>query len=120
MSCNADLEYEMKHDAIVVAYLADKDTAVEFYSALCNMQWRKKDGIPEDERIIEKLKGVETDLWSCTWRRASAIIADIRNVNYNVDEDYMSFYCAGNEGIVSDRVEECFDRMGWTPAPWNN
>lgn len=114
----SSLEREMAKDAIVIAYLKDENTAGEFYSALCNMRWRKLSILSEDERIIDKLKGVESDVWSCSWRYAGGIIADIRNANYNTTEDYMDFYCHGNEGWVSDLVKECFNRMGWVEHPW--
>lgn len=116
--CN--LEVEMAKDAIVITYLQDRDVAVEFYSALCNMRWQKNNAIPEDQQIIEKLKGIESSIWSCSWRYAGGIIADIRNANYNTKEDYMDFYCSGNEGNVTDLVKECFKRMGWEPYPWED
>ena len=116
--CN--LEVEMAKDAIVIAYLKDRDVAVQFYSALCNMRWKKMNMLPDDERIIEKLKGIDSDIWSCSWRHSGGIIADIRNAAYNTKEDYMDFYCSGNEGDISDMVRECFYRMGWEPCPWNN
>jgi len=116
----SNLEVEMERDAIVVTYLKDRDVAVQFYSALCNMRWRKMSVLSEDERIIDKLKGVNSDIWSCSWRYAGGIIADIRNKHYNTKEDYMNFYCSGNEGEVADIVKECFERMGWVPCPWEN
>lgn len=115
-----DLEKEMKGDKILIGLLADIDVAVEFYSALCNMRWRKIVYIPDDVLIIDKLKGIESDLWSCSWRYSGGVIADIRNDNYNTAEDYMDFYCRGNEGHVSDRVAECFKRMAWEPVPWED
>lgn len=120
LNCLYDLEFEMEKDAIVIAYLADDEIAKEFYAALCNMRWKKIIVIPDDELIIEKLKGIETNIWSCSWRGSGGIIADIRNVHYNRAEDYMDFYCSGNEGFVSERVKECFERMGWVPHPWDD
>lgn len=115
-----DLEFEMEKDAIVIAYLADDIIANEFYAALCNMRWKKVTNTPEDEQIINKLKGVDPNIWHCSWRCSGGIIADIRNVHYNRGEDYMDFYCSGNEGFVSDTVKECFERMGWVPHPWDD
>lgn len=120
MDISYNLEVDMAKDAIVIAYLKDKNVAIEFYSAMCNMRWRKIITIPEDEQIIEKLKGIDSTIWSCSWRSAGGIIADIRHYNYNTKEDYMDFYCSGNEGLVSNLVMECFGRMGWTPVPWEN
>ena len=116
----ADLEEEMGKDAIVIAYLKDRDIAGQFYAALCNLVWRKINTLPDDERIIKKLKGIEDDTWSCSWRRAAGIIAYIRNTNYNLLEDYMDFYCNDHEGHVSDLVRECFYRIGWEPCPRDN
>lgn len=115
-----DLEKEMKEDKILIGLLADRDIAVEFYSALCNMRWRKIACMSDADLIMDKLKGTESDLWSSTWRNSGGMIADIRNDHYNTVEDYMDFYCKGNEGHVSDRVKECFKRMGWEPAPWGD
>ncbi len=115
-----DLEHEMEHDAIVISYLENIDIARQFYAALCNMRWKKEDNRPEDQQIIDKLKGVDSTVWSVGWRGSGGIIADIRNRHYNTAEDYMSFYCSGNEGFVSDLVNECFKRMGWKQFPWDD
>lgn len=117
---STDLGEDMAKDDIVIAYLGNVDTAKLFYRSLCNMQWEKINSLPEDERIIEKLKGIDSNLWSCSWRYAGGVIADIRNANYNTKEDYMDFYCSGNEGDVADVVKECFERMGWKPKPWDD
>lgn len=111
-----NLEVEMANDPVVIGYLEDYGTAIAFYSALCNRRWMAKPQ-PEDEAIINRLKG-EPEFWSCTWRYAGGIIADIRNKHYNRTEDYSNFYCTGNEGMVSNFVAECFGRMGWTSEKW--
>lgn len=113
-----DLYFEMCNDSIVIAYLSDQDIAVQFYSALCNMRWRKDSFLSDDERIINKLKGSELDVWSCSWRAAGGFIADIRNTHHNKSEGYLDFYCHGDEGVITPLVEECFGRMGWVPYPW--
>jgi hypothetical protein len=114
-----NLNFEMMEDAIVIAYLKDVQIARDFYRALCNVQWVKISHLPEDEQIIEKLKGIGPNfIWSVTWRSAGGIIADIRNKYYNTSDDYMDFYCSGDEGHITDLVRECFYRMGWKPLPW--
>lgn len=116
-SLDRDLFEEMSKDRIVIDYLNDRAIAVEFYAALCNVDWfLKKPPIPDDERIMQKLKGERDKYWTCSWRTAGRYIAEIRNINHGKNEDYMDFYCSGNEGRVSDLVKECFDRMGWTPV----
>lgn len=119
MDVAPDLSAEMASDKIVITYLADIEAAKDFYRALSNMRWRKSD-IDEEDLILDRLKGVRNDVCSYSWRTAGWIIADIRNTHYNANEDYMDFYCSGNEGHVTDLVKECFERMGWFPFPWEN
>jgi len=114
MDVRRELDEEMSASPEVVKYLADRDIAIEFYGALCNMKWYVKPPlISEDEQIIKKLKGEEEVWWSCSWRSAGGIIADIRNLHYHTNECYMDFYCSGGEGKVTDLVRDCFDKMGW-------
>lgn len=113
-----DLERDMSEDSTVISYLKDKEVAKEFYRALCNMRWERIVKLPDDVRIINKLKGVRSDIYSVTWRGAGGIIADIRNKHYNTSEDYMDFYCSGLEGEVNPLVEKCFKKLGWRRCPW--
>lgn len=113
------LEKDMKGDPEIVSLCKDEEIAKDFYRALCNMRW-KKSGFPEDIKIIDKLRGNDRSVWSCSWRYAGGIIADIRNENHNTSEDYMNFYCSGNESSVSKKVEECFNRLGWTKFPYED
>lgn len=115
-----DLENDMKSCPKIIAYCAHEDIATDFYRALCNMQWRKKDARTEDEKIVDRLMGEEPDVWSCTWRYAGGIIADIRNEHHSKNEDYLSFYCAGQEGTVTPLVEECFGDLGWIQCPYDD
>jgi hypothetical protein len=114
------LEEDMKKDSEIISLCKDRDVAVDFYRALSNMMWRKKSTLPEDEQIVEALKGTDPLIWSCSWRYAGGIIADIRNEHYGVNEDYLHFYCSGNEGHVSELVEKCFNRLGWIKHPYND
>lgn len=113
-----DLPAEMSTNQEIIKLLENRDVAVEFYSALCNMKWRKRVDKPEDELIVDALKGVENSDWHCSWRYAGGIIARIRRDNYGIKEDYMDFYCSGNEGDVSPLVKETFGKIGWEPIEW--
>lgn len=116
MDLERDLYEEMRKDEIVVAYLKDIEVARDFYRALCNVYWYPQvEPIPEDEQIIKALKGESPTYWSCSWRTAGGYIAEIRNAHYNTTENYMDYYCSGDEGTITGLVEECFDRMGWIP-----
>jgi len=79
--------------------LADKEYAVDMYSALCNMRWKNKS---------------TGEIYSCSWRYAGGLIADIRDVG----ENYMDFYCSGNEGHVSESIETDLNNLGWIQHPW--
>lgn len=120
MDIEYDMSVEIADDQEIIAHLADIGLARDFYRALCNMRWERIEEIPEDERIINRLKGITPEIWSCTWRSAGAIIASIRSNHHSVYEDYMSFYCSGDEGYVSELVEKNFNRLGWKKHPWPN
>jgi hypothetical protein len=109
-----DLEDEISNDSEIVALCADYDIAKQFYAGMCSITWKKLRDIPEDELIMETLKGNEYHHYLCSWRHAGSIIARIRNANLGVDEIYTDFYCTGNEGYASKIVIDNFKRLGWT------
>ena len=86
----------------IESQMQDLEFATEVYQSLCNMRWRRKD----NPKII----------YSCSWRYAAGIIAEIRNQG----EDYLDFYCSGNEGVISSRLEIIYSSAGWEPFPWRN
>lgn len=115
-----NLEKDMKNSKEIISLLMDKAIALEFYSALCNVEWQQIDNIPDDEKIIDALMGVQSDIWSCSWRYAGGLIAQIRSDNYNVNENYMDFYCHGSEGSISDLVRTTLKQLGWEPIDDDN
>lgn len=50
-------------------------------------------------------------IYSCSWRYAGGMIADIRAEG----ENYMDFYCSGNEGNVDGEFELDMEQLGWKP-----
>lgn len=101
------LENELEDcDWIVAKIRADYDYAQRVYAALCNMQWQKRDVMPI----------LKDDTWSCTWRYAGGMMAKLARRN----EDYMDYYCSGNEGFVADEVREDFLKLGWQPVPFDD
>ena len=115
-----DLEEDIKNDAIIMAKLQNSTYAQNVYCAMCNMRWQ-----PQEVWSV-----LRDDYWSCSWRSAGGIVADLRNCN----EDYMDWYCSGiigeeldandsrfgyvSEGEVTDEVLADFARLGWKPFPW--
>ena len=74
----------------------DHTYAGELYDALCNVIWRYGDRPGEP--------------WSCSWRTAGAIVAELRGActagrkEGAIFEDYLDWYCSGSEGRISERV----------------
>jgi hypothetical protein len=89
-----DLEEDLNRSEEIKELVKDQNMATELYGSLCNVDWYK-DGIR----------------WSCSWRYAGGIVADLRNVG----EEYIDFYCSGNEGLVHPIIEEKIRKLGWTP-----
>jgi hypothetical protein len=99
-----NLADELRNDPTVCEKVQTRPHyAYELYGALCNMQWIKREVMPflRDER------------WSCSWRYAGGIVADIEGSG-----DYMDYYCTGNEGIVTDEIKADLLALGWEPVPW--
>lgn len=73
-----------------------------------------------------KLLNLESKFWvafesvpwvySCSWRYAGGLVAEIRDQG----EDYMDFYCSGNEGEVDECVAEDLASLGWIPLEDSN
>lgn len=73
----------------------DRKFAESLYAALCNNEFHH----------------VELDEpWSCSWRYAGEIVANMENRGGN----YLDYYCSGNEGHVTDEIHDIFLEMGWT------
>ena len=124
------LERDMKH----ASWFVDKVRASESYSqnvyaALCNNAFQK----------LEVMPVLKDEVWSCTWRYAGGLVADIR-----CQGDYMDWYCSGirymglynedeittplseeqmtylettknfvAESVVTEEIREDFKQLGW-------
>jgi len=108
-----DLEEDMSRTEWFLNKIKANDSyAQNIYSALCNMRWQPQDIMPI----------LKDEYWSCSWRSAGGIVADLRKVG----EDYIDWYCSGMsnnpgsvpEGTVTDEVREDLFRLGWVPSPW--
>lgn len=115
-----NLEWELRNTQwIVDKAKASQVYAQNLYAAMCNNQFIQLDAW----QILKE------EYWSCSWRYAGGIIADM------LDEgDYMDWYCSGKggpmggmeahgylqEGTVSKEVEEDLKILGWLVVPYND
>ena len=74
--------------------LQDDDYAEKLYGALCNVIWFNQE---------------KSLTYSCSWRYAGGLVARVRNKG----EDYLNFYCSGNESIVDKEIENDLNKLGY-------
>ena len=131
-----DLDWQknnMEYDLRSSKELCDKvkardDYAQNLYAAMCNNDFTKREMWP----ILKEQK------WSCSWRHAGGIVADMKQ-----EGDYIDWYCSGirnggyqdeddqteltieqeiirkkfaayvPESVVTDEIENDLFRLGW-------
>ena len=87
LSPDNNLEYDLRStDWILAKARASESYSQNLYAALCNNEFRK----------IEIVAILRDDRWSCSWRYAGGIIADMLGKG-----DYMDWYCSGIRGGVT-------------------
>lgn len=74
--------------------LQDDIFAQHLYATLCNNEF---------------IHTVSNDHYSCSWRHAGGLVAAIREKG----EDYLDFYCSGNEGNIHNDVLAELVSIGW-------
>lgn len=95
--------------------------AQNLYAALCNNLFQKQEVWPV----------LADETWSCSWRSAGGIIADILG-----EGDYMDWYCSGmmishpdddlldsprrhigyvREGEITEEIQQDLASLGWVP-----
>jgi hypothetical protein len=121
VTLDRDLYEDLEACAWFQQKIQDKTYAQNVYAALCNMRWQPLDVMPI----------LKDEYWSCSWRSAGGIVADLRGSG----EDYLDYYCSGigdglgngdadrtlgyvPEGTVTDEIRADFASLGWHPSPW--
>jgi len=112
-----NMEYDMgQADWFVNRVRGSETYAQNLYAAMCNNQFQKQD-------VWLVLKDAH---WSCSWRYAGGIVADLQAKG----GDYMDWYCSGmgsglgngdtdgslhyvGEGVVTDDIAADLARLGW-------
>jgi hypothetical protein len=124
-----NMEYDLRSAKWICDKVKDSENyAQNLYAAMCNMEFQKLDVIPilKDQR------------WSCSWRHAGGIIADMREKG-----DYIDWYCSGignkeagfgldgytptpdpdgrdyvPEGVVTEEIKMDLKQLGWIAIEW--
>jgi hypothetical protein len=89
-----NLEYDLRTTDWILEKVRKSDNyAQNLYAAMCNNEFQKRDVWPilKDQR------------WSCSWRYAGGIIADMQQRGY-----YIDWYCSG---IYRECSDEEFEKM---------
>lgn len=94
-----NLEYDLRScEWILNKVRSSRDYGESLYAALCNNEFIKRE-------MWEILKD---EPWSCSWRYAGGILADM------IEEgDYMDWYCNGNEGHITEEIKDDLYNLGW-------
>ena len=104
-----NMEYDLRSSKELCNKVKESDNyAQNLYAAMCNMDWQSRE-------FWQELKG---ETWSCSWRHAGGIIADMREKG-----DYIDWYCSGIGNKVDwyssgiGNKEAGFGLDGYTPTP---
>ena len=123
-----NMEYDLLTTDWILEKVRESDVyAQNLYASMCNRDFIKHDVMP----ILKNQR------WSCSWRYAGGIIADMRQ-----EGDYIDWYCSGirndplteeefqalsleqqarakeydayvGEGVVTDEIRKDLFRLGW-------
>ena len=90
-----NMEYDLRSTQWIIDKAKGDDVyAQNLYAAMCNNDFTKNDVIP----ILTEKR------WSCSWRHAGGIIADMQEKG-----DYIDWYCSGirnNEDLDDDQFRQ--------------
>ena len=125
-----NLEYDLRSTDWILEKVRSSDSyAQNLYAAMCNMQWHNS----------EMWNTLKEDYWSCSWRSAGGIVADMLGKG-----DYIDWYCSGMGGMsgydkdsetfeqwqartkyvpestVTEEIKEDLAKLGWFPIPYKD
>lgn len=113
-----NLEEDIRACAWMLKKVQDSETyAQNLYAAMCNNVFQRNEVWPR----------LKDEYWSCSWRSAGGIIAELRGQG-----DYMDWYCSGivsvgeadsyqgyvGESTVTDEIRQDLFAIGWTVEPY--
>ena len=124
-----NMEYNLRSTKWICDKVKTSDNyAQNLYAAMCNQDFQKQDVWPV----------LKNETWSCSWRSAGGIIADMREKG-----DYIDWYCSGignkeagfgldgytptpdpdgrdyvPEGVVTEEIKMDLKQLGWIAVEW--
>ena len=113
-----NLEKDIQQCDWMLKKVVDNETyAQNLYAAMCNNVFQRNEVWPR----------LKDEYWSCSWRSAGGIVADLRGQG-----DYMDWYCSGifgagetdsfqgyvSESTVTDEIRQDLFAIGWTVEPY--
>ena len=128
-----NLEFDLRTTEWIIAKVRDSRVyAQHLYAVMCNNTFQKQEVWPI----------LKDQVWSCSWRYAGGIVADMRG-----EGDYIDWYCSGikgddvmeqsewdmltqeqqmtrkesaayvGESTITDELQEDLARLGWSVIP---
>jgi hypothetical protein len=113
-----NLEEDIRACAWMLKKVQDSETyAQNLYAAMCNNVFQRNEVWPR----------LRDEYWSCSWRSAGGIVAELRGQG-----DYIDWYCSGifgagetdsfqgyvSESTVTDEIRQDLFAIGWTVEPY--
>lgn len=116
------VDHNLEEDIRACAWMLKKvqiseTYAQNLYAAMCNNVFQRNEVWPR----------LKDEYWSCSWRSAGGIIAELRGQG-----DYIDWYCSGifgvgendsfqgyvGESTVTDEIRQDLFAIGWTVEPY--
>ena len=92
-----NMEYDLRSTEWILAKVRNSNAyAQNLYAAMCNNDFQKNEFMP---RLAGKT-------WSCSWRHAGGIIADMKQ-----EGDYIDWYCSGIKNNAPVLLDEQFAEL---------
>lgn len=113
-----NLETDIRACAWMLKKVQDRETyAQNLYAAMCN-------NVFQPNQVWPRLRD---EYWSCSWRAAGGIVADLRGQG-----DYIDWYCSGimgvgetdsfmgyvSESTITDEIRQDLFAIGWIVEPY--
>jgi len=109
MNPKNNLEYDLRSTEWICKKAKDSEKySQNLYAALCNMEYQK----------LETMNILKEQAWSCSWRYAGEVVANMREQG-----DYLDWYCSSfgreydtvAEGTVTQEIYDDLKKLGWVP-----